>query len=449
MTNIETNTAENYLEETPKHIVLFEKPSEKNTELLSGVMNVGEQKSSETRAGRVILKSKGGVHSRVYTRLGIAAATLTENEIKKLEADDKVIKVFDNERRSIPPVFPENGLRGGGEDGEPDNFDAYLSGMRDTINLIQRFRQGETAMRQSAGNAGLAVGKTASAVQNFSWCLSMIGMNPNYSAATGRGVLVAVLDTGIDLLHPDFGNQQFTDNVNVKSFIANEGVQDGNGHGTHCAGVVAASKKTAVGQRYSVAPDAALIIGKVLDNSGSGYDDGIIDGMDWAQEQGAKIISMSLGSERGKDEPFSDLYETVAKRLLADGVLVVAASGNESNRPYERTPVGNPAACPSILSVGAVDRNRKVAYFSCAELDKIGTLDICAPGVAVLSAWKGGGYRSISGTSMATPHAAGIAALYLEKKPSFSAKDLWKTMISRTVKIPGKRDYGNGLVQVP
>jgi subtilisin family serine protease len=448
MADTKTKTAEVYLEETPEHIVLFERPSEKNTALLSKVLNTEKQKNSSARAGRVVLQSKGGVHSRVYTRLGVAATTLSEDEIAELEADDKVVKVFKNERRTIPPIFPQTT---GAGTGEMDSLDSYLRGMRDALDSIMKFRQGENPMLPSpVENAEISGKSVASAAQNFSWCLNLIGMNSNYSKATGKNVFVAVLDTGIDLSHPDFSHQNFVDNVNVKSFVPNEGVQDGNGHGTHCAGVIAGLKKPGIGQRYSVAPDAKLIIGKVLDDSGSGFDDQIIDAMDWAQEQGAKIISMSLGSPRGINESYSDLYEEIAVRLLEDGVLVVAAAGNESNRPYERSPVGNPAACPSILSVGAVDRNQKVAYFSCAELDKIGTLDVCAPGLAVLSAWTGGGYQSISGTSMATPHVAGIAALFAQAFPTQRGRALASLLLSRAQRLPlPSRDVGAGMVQAP
>ena len=132
-----------------------------------------------------------------------------------------------------------------------------------------------------------------------------------------------------------------------------------------------------------MAPDADLIVGKVLNNEGEGQDDQILDGIDWAADFGAKIISMSLGSERAAGQPFATPYERLAERLLASGVLFVAAAGNESNRPFSTAAVGNPAACPSIMAVAAVDRNRQVASFSCAQLDGIGTLDISGPGVAV------------------------------------------------------------------
>lgn len=447
--NTTTSVAESFLKERPKHIVLFEEPSEENTELLCKVLDVQEHKNAGARANRDVLTAKNGVHSRVYRRLGIAVTSLTKNEKETLESSKKVIKVFENRIRRLPPYYSDPR---GHEDEQPQSADmlgSYLAGIRDTVELIQRFSSGEKQRAGLRTEAFSSISQTGSAAQKMSWCLSLIGMSPNYTKATGKNTIVAVLDTGIDLTHPDFSNQHFIDNVNVKTFVPNEGVQDENGHGTHCAGVIAGKKNPSVGRRYSVAPDAALLIGKVLNNDGEGSDDWILDGMDWAQEQGAQIISMSLGSLRAKDEAFDELYERTAKRLLDEGVLVVAAAGNESNRPFSRIPVGNPAACPSIMSVGAIDRQKKVAYFSCAELDTIGGLDICAPGVAVLSSWKDNGYQSISGTSMAAPHVAGIAALYLETDPNISAKDLWELLETSAVQIVDKSDYGNGLAQVP
>jgi len=101
------------------------------------------------------------------------------------------------------------------------------------------------------------------------------------------------------------------------------------------------------------------------------------------------------------------------------------------------------------MAVAAVDRHRQVGSFSCAQLDGIGTLDVSGSGVAVYSSWTGGGFRTISGTSMATPHVAGVAALYRQKLPSLSAQALWNMLMSQALPLGPTEDFGRGLVQVP
>jgi subtilisin family serine protease len=259
------------------------------------------------------------------------------------------------------------------------------------------------------------------------------------------------LDTGIDFNHPDFAGR-FAGGNDTASFVPGvSSAQDGNGHGTHCAGVIAGAAASSGQRRYSVAPDAELLIGKVLDDGGSGFDDQILDGIDWAADSGAQIISMSLGSGRNSGDPYSDPYEVVAGNLLAmmPGTLMVAAAGNESARPAFIAAVGNPASCPSILAVAAVDRFKRVADFSCGQRDNIGFVDVAAPGLGVYSAWTGGGFNTISGTSMATPHVAGLAALLLEVQPDLSANQLWKRLGELCESLSTPEDFGKGLVQAP
>lgn len=166
---------------------------------------------------------------------------------------------------------------------------------------------------------------------------------------------------------------------------------------------------------------------------------------------------MSLGSWRAAGAPYNAFYERIASTLLQSGVLLVAAAGNESERPASVAAVGNPAACPSILAVAAVDSNDKVAAFSNGAIDGIGLLDVSAPGVGVYSAWAGGGYRTISGTSMACPHVAAVAALLAERRPELAANMLWKTIVNTPYvrplpPLPAAGDraaYGEGLIQAP
>jgi subtilisin family serine protease len=177
---------------------------------------------------------------------------------------------------------------------------------------------------------------------------------------------------------------------------------------------------------------------------------GILAGIDWAIRNGCRIVSMSLGASTRPDEPFSPVYEAIARRALDRGTLIIAAAGNDSRRPASIAPLNRPANCPSIMAVGAIDAFAKVAFFSCRASGLAGgEVDIAGPGVAVFSSWpRPRLYNNISGTSMATPHVAGIAALYLQKTPGLSARDLWSELQRNALRIgaPGV-DVGAGLVQ--
>jgi subtilisin family serine protease len=268
------------------------------------------------------------------------------------------------------------------------------------------------------------------------------------SRLTGRGVTVAVLDTGVDLDHPDFAGRLDEDSTAV-CFVPNERVQDRHGHGTHCAGVVGGPARSHSGTHYGVAPGARLLVGKVLSDTGAGFADWILDGIDWAAENGARVISLSCVSSRAAGEPHAVAYERVAESLLqaSPGALLVVAAGNSSARPWYTRAVGNPAACPSLMAVAAVHRGRHVASFSSRQMDEIGRVNVSAPGVGVHSAWTGGSYRTMSGTSMAVSHVAGLAALYLEAQPGLSARELWRVLEAGARPLGDVRDCGSGLVQ--
>ena len=265
---------------------------------------------------------------------------------------------------------------------------------------------------------------------------------------TGKGVRVAVLDTGFDLTHPDFAGRTIT----TKSFITGEEVQDGHGHGTHCIGTATGAKCPPTLPRYGIAHEAEIYAGKVLSNAGSGGDAGILAGIEWALENQCAVISMSLGARTSPGQRPSEVFERVAKRVLEAGTLIVAAAGNESARPGTINPVGHPANCPSILAVAAVDVDDGIARFSNRGINADGgQVDIAGPGVAVHSSWMMPlRYRTINGTSMATPHVAGIAALYAEADPAARGATLWTTLTGRArrMELPSS-DVGAGLVQAP
>jgi subtilisin family serine protease len=260
------------------------------------------------------------------------------------------------------------------------------------------------------------------------------------SRYTGRGIKVAILDTGLDLTHPDFRGRAITSN----SFVPGQTVQDGHGHGTHCTGT-ATGRKDVNGRRYGIASDAAIFAGKVLSNAGSGPTSGILAGMEWAITNGCQVISMSLGNNVTTP---STAYEAVGRRALQNGCLIVAAAGNA--RP--NFTVGQPANSPSIMAVAAVNNQLRLASFSSASGPTPGAnVDIAGPGVNVYSSvpmprrYDG----TFSGTSMATPHVAGIAALWAEAYRARGAQ-LWQLLVSHALRLPiPAGDVGSGLVQAP
>ncbi|TQM80025.1 subtilase family protein [Saccharothrix saharensis] len=283
----------------------------------------------------------------------------------------------------------------------------------------------------------------------FTWGLQAVGAN--ISSATGKGVRLAVLDTGFTVAHPDFAGRS----VMTQSFIDGETVDDAHGHGTHCIGSSAGPRKAASGgPGYGVAHEAEIYAGKVLSNRGSGSDSGILAGIEWAIANGCAVVSMSLGAAVRPGTPHSQIFEQAATRAMAKGTLIIAAAGNESSRPGRVAPVGHPANCPSILSVGAVDVNRAIAFFSCGTVDTVGQVDIVGPGVDVYSSWNSensgiGLHKRIQGTSMATPHVAGVAALIAEKHGA-RGWELWARLAQTARRLPlPSTDVGAGLVQAP
>ncbi|SCG75233.1 S8 family peptidase [Micromonospora inositola] len=248
----------------------------------------------------------------------------------------------------------------------------------------------------------------------------------------GSGVRVAVLDTGVDATHPDLAGRI----AEAQDFSGSGSARDGHGHGTHVAATIAGSGAASDGLRKGVAPGAQLLIGKVLDDGGSGYDSGIIAGMEWAVHSGAKVVSMSLG---GPPTDGTDPMSQAVNDLTAEtGALFVIAAGNSG----EAGTVGTPGAASAALTVGAVDRDDNLADFS-SRGPRLGDNglkpEITAPGVGIVAARAAGttmgtpvddAYTKASGTSMATPHVAGAAAILAQEHPDWTAGKLKDALVS-------------------
>ncbi|MGW4531792.1 S8 family peptidase [Nocardia sp. NPDC004340] len=309
------------------------------------------------------------------------------------------------------------------------------------------------------------------------WGVSAVGAER--SSFTGAGTVVAVLDTGIDREHPAFAGIDI-----LERDFTGTGNGDPNGHGTHCAATIAG--RDVEGRRIGVASGIEkLLIGKVLDNEGLGSSHMLVDGINWATRHGADVISMSVGfdfpgqvtarinsgwpPEVAVSRALEDYREnirlfdsliTMIRRTVhqPSGVVVVAAAGNESDRLRHSDFViatSLPAAAKDVISVGALTRNAgkfTVAYFS-------NTFpQACAPGVEIISARTGGGLSIKTGTSMACPHMAGVAALWWEALRAkghtahsslVSHKLLANTETERLIGTIGEADYGYGLAMAP
>ncbi|TVP46642.1 MAG: peptidase S8 [Halomonas sp.] len=252
------------------------------------------------------------------------------------------------------------------------------------------------------------------------------------SSWSGAGINVAVLDTGMDLGHPDFANREF----DTRSFVG-QPVQDINGHGTHCIGTACGPRASAGSTPgYGIAFDARVLVGKVLTNSGSSTGAGVLAGMNWAIANRCEVISMSLGSQ----SPVQEAYTHAGAAALRNGCLIIAAAGNSA------TQTGAPANSPTIMSVASLDPNLRPSSFS-----NFGKVDIAAPGRDVFASWpRPSEYKTISGTSMAAPHVAGCAALWAQSDDSLRGMNLWRRLLASAQQLPSSESrVGAGLVQAP
>jgi serine protease AprX len=273
-----------------------------------------------------------------------------------------------------------------------------------------------------------------------------VGALPRPSGATGKGVTIAIMDTGIRPCQ-DFEGRiiAFHDVIGGK-----EEPYDDHGHGTMCAGCAAGSGAESGGLYQGVAPEADLVIVKTMDGDGGGSMLDVLRGMQWISDNrvrlGIRVLSLSLGIET---EDVSDVLMRGVERLWTQGVVVVAAAGNSGP---ERGTINSPGRAPSVLTVGAVDD--RGAQLTVPDFSSRGPVkgmqkpEICAPGVKLMTA-KGEGYGLFTGTSAATPVAAGCAALLLEQHPDWRPDRIKVELMTHAKQTEGDFDEaGYGCIYI-
>lgn len=426
------------IETTGRYLVLLpEEDIDAGIRALSdSIGNVGVARSGDFVANSFSAEELDSPRASIFDSLGIASISLDPDQKRSLET------VATN-NSSILAVEPERIVYALGDDQFNGLSFDYLKGYRDAINHLVDRALPTTETKISA---------TAVVENDSTWGLQVTKVLE--SRFSGKGIRVAVLDTGFDLNHPDFAGRQITS----KSFVMGEDAQDVNGHGTHCIGTACGSNSpSTVLPRYGIAYNAEIFAGKVLSNRGSGGDQGILAGIEWAVASRCQVISMSLGAATRPGDTYSRIYERAAQRALRNQTLIIAAAGNESDRRVGQiNPVGYPANCPSIMAVGAITDQMGISFFSTRSINPNGgEVDIVAPGGNVFdsqiySSWPmPKRYNRISGTSMATPHVAGIAALYAESSGQ-TGQALWNLLMNNAKRLPLiPIDAGVGLAQAP
>jgi len=416
--------------EKERYIVLLrnqEKSALKKVEReLQVSITSSENLSKENRSFQVIDED----NSVLYKNLGVMVVeNMNEHQLAKaMQNDSNPIVYFEKER----DFFPADEMK---IISELKRQSAELS---DKIIELEKFINNKPIPAKN--------------LVEMEWGIKSIGIER--ALYTGKGIDVCILDTGLEMSHPDFSSRE----VEGKSFIQGEDwSKDPNGHGTHCTGISAGNLRSDTGKRYGIAKDCNLKIAKVLSDKGKGTTSSVIDAIDWAITKQFRILSLSLASPVALNEKPSVLFETVGTRALENNCLIIAAAGNDSNRPSLPKPVSAPANSLSIMAVAAIDGQMRVAKFSNGGLNPStgGNINVCAPGVDIFSTYPKNTknknyYFALSGTSMATPHVSGLAALYMEQFPDLSAKEIWEMIEKNAKPIEGLkyRDIGSGLIQI-
>jgi len=389
-------------------------------------MRVADARDFDDQAA--IMEDIGDADAVVFPEIGVAL--LSGNAAQERNMSTFAEIASDSPILSIDPeyfVFAENMyadfLQGNFAQTDPSTSSEFLRGFLQATETIAKEMQGN-------GHSQLEIEEEVQ-VLGVTWGLKACKVPPSFRS--GLGIKVAVLDTGFDLGHPDFVGRPV-----VGATFVGQPVQDLHGHGTHCIGT-ACGPRTPAGTtpRYGIGFRSSIFAGKVLSNSGSGSTASVLAGMNWAIANRCPVISMSLGGPGGPHPA----YTAAGQAALNNRCLIIAAAGN--NGPG---PTGSPANSPTIMSVASLDPNLQPSSFSAR-----GKVEIAGPGRDVFSSWpRPTRYKTESGTSMATPHVAGCAALWAETSPNMRGLMLWRRLQATARPLPFLRSIvGAGLVQAP
>ena len=411
--------------ETGRMLVTFKQGAVESGAKSLGAQGLRVADARDFEAQAVVLDAVGDADAVVFPEIGVAllggpAAQERGLTAQELASDDAIASVdpeyfmfIDGTAEEYLRTFAQTTINPGD----------YLRGFVRAAETIAKDLAGSVATEgTSLQEQTLALGAT--------WGLTACKV-PS-SSATGVGIKVAILDTGFDVGHPDFAGRPI-----VSETFVGQPVPDLHSHGTHCTGTACGTTSPPGStSRYGIASRSLIHIGKVLTNAGKSVGGSVAAGMNWAVANRCDVISMSLGVQK----PPQPAYTAAGQSALNNGLLIIAAAGNSG------TSTGAPANSPTIFSVAALDPNLTPWPQS-----DFGKIEIAAPGVDVFSSVpRPVNYGVKTGTSMATPHVAGCAALWAETSSALRGMNLWRQLqvSARTLPFPRAR-VGAGLVQAP